>query len=117
MIQLTISSEEQTETSDMADDLLPLLGKVSGLRVRRTQQAVPGIASEPITTAILVAFTAELTYKGVDQIWSILRKRVLKRKRAAKLTVNTPEAQASQPIVIIITPALAAAEKVPAGLT
>jgi hypothetical protein len=117
MIQFTISSEEQTETSDMADDLVPQLGRVAGVRARRMQEPVPGIASEPITTAILVAIVAEFAYKGVSEIWSIVRKRVLKSRRPAKITVDTPGTQGSERIVIVITPTLADAEKVPAVLS
>jgi hypothetical protein len=117
MIEVIISAEEQAETSEMADDLLAQLGRVSGLRVRRMQRTAPGIASEPITTAILVAFLAQLTYKGADEFWSAVRKRVLKSRRAAKLAVKAPATQASEPVVIVITPALAADEKVPAALS
>jgi hypothetical protein len=117
MIEVIISAEEQAETSDMADDVLPQLGRVAGLRVRRMQQVAPGIASEPITTAILVAFLAQLSYKGVDELWSVVRKRVLKSNRAANLAVKTPATQASEPVVIVVTPALAADEKVPAVLS
>jgi hypothetical protein len=117
MIQLAVTSDDSTDTAVMADDLVPDLSRIEGLRVRRKQEPTAGIASEPITTAILLAVASGVTKAAVGELWNILRQRVLSTGKGATIAVEGRQAAKSfGPVKIQISVSLAASSVPPAEL-
>jgi hypothetical protein len=114
MTDLLIRGADRAATAELADAIVPVLGGERELRVRRVQAHQRGVASEPVTTAILVAVAGEITRRVIDRLWSALAERLRSNQQPITLSPGPSARDSDRPItVVVLTPDLLDSPSVP----
>jgi hypothetical protein len=117
MTDLLIRGEDQAATAELANSIVPVLGREHELRVRRIQAHQRGVASEPVTTAIMVAVAGEITRRVIDRLWAVLAERLRRSQEPISVSPGPSSRERDRPaIVVVLTPELAETESVPQAL-
>jgi hypothetical protein len=109
MRSVRITCDDDTVITALANEIIPMVNSEDvGLRLRRELRSPVGVASEPITIAIVAAIVASGAGKSVELLWESIAARVRSSRRP--VVVSADEERRA----VVVTSELAQRSEVPA---
>jgi hypothetical protein len=99
-MDLVIRTENEAQTGSLANAVIPTLVD-RGVDARRVLARPRGFASEPITTAILVAVATTAATKAVEHVWKAVSDWVRRTRTPVEIFENSPGSVATRVTITV----------------